>query len=418
MLMAKDISYKNSSSFSPSDYLYGSHGKNSDPVFDNFRVIDLGIDLAIGSDCGKVDFKSTLKHTFKNVLDAKYFENMGKDIIAASPMLLTCYFSPTWCAILKHGQTKAHFLSDMRLDQCALIDKYTDKRSEDFYQERQGCVRRKIKQNGGDLESAMESCQNHWDMDLASWSGDSNGKVTENRLLESSAKWAGFEGKKAKKTLSLLKSFVGDTVISKGNISVDFGEKKIPTTPRTHLLSLERLVKTKLCDELVQKLSGETGRLNLERKISNKQIAAVTGDEQSVVLDRQTIRSLLYLPYRQRAAACKKLSDAIAMSRFSEDMNNSLDVLTTSLQNPHLPDNRRLELERKRKALKDQVEVTISLQKQKNIPLNQALYLINSQGKKYQSKATQEVLDLDNAHNNNRQNHESLFDCADGIMCR
>jgi hypothetical protein len=63
--------------------------------------------------------------------------------------------SPTWCAILKHTQVNANFLSQMRLDQCALIDKYTDSRTEDYYRERQDCVRQKIADNGGDLENAM-----------------------------------------------------------------------------------------------------------------------------------------------------------------------------------------------------------------------------------------------------------------------
>ena len=102
-VLAVEIDRFSTNQLSPSDYLFGANGKLGDPIFDNYRTIDLNVDIGISSDCGRIDLKNTLQASLKNVLDAKYFGDMGKDIIAASPLLLTCYFSPTWCAILKHG---------------------------------------------------------------------------------------------------------------------------------------------------------------------------------------------------------------------------------------------------------------------------------------------------------------------------
>jgi hypothetical protein len=61
----------------------------------------------------------------------------------------------------------------MRLDQCALIDKYVDNRTEDFKKERQSCVHQAIQRNGGNMENAMKECQSGSDysVDLANWAG-------------------------------------------------------------------------------------------------------------------------------------------------------------------------------------------------------------------------------------------------------
>ena len=252
-----DYSYKNRSEFKSSDYLYQTQGLKKDPVFDEYRSVDLGLNLGIGSDCGRVDFKSTLQASLKNILDSRYFGDMGKDIMAGSPMLLACYFSPTWCAILKHSQINANFMSQMRLNQCALMDKYTDSRVGEYYEERQTCVHRQIESNGGNIEAAMQACNSNrmWDTDVANWSGSKYGeKSNSNKLIESSARWAGFDTPEASSTVKLVKNLVGDTVVSRGKVSVEYGDKPFGITPRTHLAGIERDVQEKLCIGLMGKV--------------------------------------------------------------------------------------------------------------------------------------------------------------------
>jgi hypothetical protein len=111
------IDHRSTNKLQPSDYLYGSYGALGDPVFDEYRTISLDVDVGISSDCGRINIKNTLSAALRNVLDTKYLGRIGHDILAASPMLLTCYFSPTWCAILKHMQIKANFLAELRLNQ-------------------------------------------------------------------------------------------------------------------------------------------------------------------------------------------------------------------------------------------------------------------------------------------------------------
>ncbi|MGE4233552.1 MAG: hypothetical protein AB7F43_09510 [Bacteriovoracia bacterium] len=411
--------FERSSRFSPQDYILQSRDNHTDAVFDNYRTVELGAQIGVGADCGKINFEATLKSSLKNVLDTKYFGEVGKDIIAASPMLLTCYFSPTWCAILKHSQINANWMSNMRINQCALMDKYMDSRVEEYYQERQGCVRRSIESNGGNMEQAMESCQgrNMWSADVANWAGGNKDKTGTNKLLDSSAKWAGFNGDDSNRTLDLLKEMVGDTIVSKGNVSVQFGPRNSALTPRIYLQSLQAATYKNLCEGIVKKVEEAGSNTSLDRVVSNDQLKAVSPNTERVLVDKQTVRALMYMGDRQRWAACRKLSDAVAMTVFTTDINRSLDMLTVMSQNPNLPENRKLEIDRKRKALKESVETTVMLQRERNEPINKVLAQINEQGAALQSEAVHEDLTRDSAIERNDILRKEFMNCADGVMC-
>jgi hypothetical protein len=415
-----DFSYRNRSEFKSSDYLYQSQGLKKDPVFDQYRSIDVGVNLGIGSDCGRVDFRSTLQASLKNILDSRYFGDMGKDIMAGSPMLLACYFSPTWCAILKHSQINANFMSQMRLNQCSLMDKYTDSRVEDFYEERQKCVHKQIEQNGGNIESAMQACNSTrvWDTDLTNWSGSKYGeKSNSNKLIESSARWAGLDTPEASGTLKLVKSLVGDTVLSRGKVSVEYGDKPFGITPRTHLAGIERDVQERLCVGLLGKVD-DAGPGGANAVIRSADLESITGTKDQALLDRQTLRNLAIMPYRSRALYCQRLANSIAVARFSEDMNRSLDVLSLAAQNPNLPERRKKEIEDKRDALKLSVEATLELQQERNAPLNQVVSQINREGDNLHDELSQDRIMRDQTELENNSSRSRFFDCADGVFCK
>jgi hypothetical protein len=406
---------------SPSDYLLKDRGDRNDRAFENRPAIELGANLTIGSDCGKVDFNSTLKATLKNLLDSKkYFEKVGMDILSASPMLLTCYFSPTWCSILKSTRIDANFLASMRLDQCALIDKYTDSRTDDFYRERQECVHGSIQRNGGNMEKAMEECKNGdvSSYNLTDWSGNGGQKVDQNRLLESSAKWAGMKGEESSKTLELLKSLVGETVVSRGKVSIDYGPRKFGITPRTHFIGLKKVTYNLLCEKLLSKIEKKGKAQSFSKSVTDDELKEISGDSQSLLIDRQTLRSMAYLPYHKRKVACKKLSSVIATTRFANEMNKTLDVLHLAEQNPNLPDERKLEIRRKRSSLQESVKLTMELFKEKNSPLNKVLSQINEQGLKFIDESTRESLSNDVDSLNQKKVDSFFWDCSDGVMCK
>jgi len=414
----EELRYK--TRLSPHDYLWRSQENYHDPVFDEYRTVDLGVDIGIGSDCGRIDFTNTLRASLKNILDTKYFGDLGKNIVASSPMLLACYFSPTWCAILKHSQVSAHYISQMRLDQCSLIDKYTDSRVEDFYQERQGCVRKAIEQNGGDLEHAMETCRGNklWDQDLPNWAGKLQGeKVSENRLIESSAKWAGFDSNEGKKSVDLLKALVGDTVVFRGNVKVDYGPRQNGLTPRVYLQTIEKHTFEELCTKIMRRTDNPEGR-PIDALVTDDELQALSPQFKRPLIDRQTLRALAVMSPKERFEACKALSDSVSMSVFSADINRSLEMLTTLSQNPNLPPNRKQEIEQKRKALKDSVEMAVLLHKQRNQPINSALEKINERGERIQGEILEDALSNDRAAAEMRQMKSQFMDCSDGgVMC-
>ncbi len=416
-IFGEDIDYRSNNKMEASDYLLTPSGSLGDPVFDNFRTIELNVDIGIGSDCGRINIKNTLRAALKNVLDSKYLEDMGRDILAASPMLLTCYFSPTWCAILKHAQLKANLLAQLRLNQCNAINKFMDQKVSDYYEERSECVQKSIKANDGNFETAMESCQNHGEIDFKNWSG-SDTKTKENRLIESTAEWAGFKGDQAKRVVDLTKSFVGDTIIKSGSISVDFGPSQVQFTPRTYLMDVKTSSFKKLCQDLLPKIINAGGyRANIYRIVSDDDLKSVSGSN-AFTLDRQTLMSLSYMPYKKRAIACRKLSDALAMGTYTEDMGKTLDFISSKLvTNPHLPTQKQFDVDRKRQAFKDQIELTLAMENQNSSPLNTVLYQINKDGEKYINTASRREIQSDQDTHLNRQIDNLFFDCADGLGC-
>src|SRR5207253_2309377 len=111
--------------------------------------------------------------------------------------------------------------------------------------------------NNGNFETAMESCKNYEDYDISSWAGKGKNKV--NKLIESTAEWAGMNNDQGKRVVDLTKAFVGDTVVAKGEVSVDFGPRRIQLTPRTYLMEIKDATFKRLCNELLPKLVNSGG---------------------------------------------------------------------------------------------------------------------------------------------------------------
>jgi len=416
---AETVQY--SGRLSASDYLLGSKEQHGDPLFDNSKPIDLNVNMGVNTDCGNMNFHATLQSTMDQILQNGFLGDFAKRMVDAAPMLTICYLSPTLCAILKHSQLSANLVSQLRLNQCALVDKYVDSRVEDYYQERQSCIHKAIRNNGGNMDSAMESCGGSGaaNMDLTNWAGSRYGdKVTTNKLIDSSAQWAGLRQDSSERSpLNLLKALVGDTVLSQGSISVEYGPRGGPLTPRTYLQSIEKSTFDQLCGTILTKITEAGPHVPIEQVVSDEDLKSLSPNPDQLLVDRQTLRSLSYMNPKQKLLACKKLADASAMTLFSTDVNRSLDVLTTLSQNPNLPIQRKQEIEEKRKALKEQIEMTIALQKQRSEPINQVLSQIQEEGNRLESEAVADDLDQDSNNQDNHRNEVNLMDCSDSIMC-
>jgi len=419
LVNAQTSNYMYRSKLDANDYLLGDRAPKRDAVFEGQeRYAKVDVNLGIGSDCGRVSFQNTLKAALKNVLDTKYFAQVGQDIVAGAPMLALCYYSSTWCSILKNMKLQANWLGKLRLDQCSLMDKYTDSRVEDFYAERQECVHKAIEKNGGNMESAMDKCKNWkvWNHNLSDWAGGSN-KTASNKLIDSSAKWAGFTDPEGSKVVKFVKSLVGDSIISKGRVSVDWGPRRMQLSPRLHFRDLKKKTYSELCGKLVKKVQSAPIGTDVNQIVSNDDLAKVSGSNTKYLLDKQTVRSLSYMSFKQRRSACEKLSDAIALTRFTNDMDQAVDVLNIFENNPNLPDKRKRELQRKTRNLKDSIDLVVQLHRNKSEPLNKVLYQINSTGSNLIDRETGKYVQKEETRESSTRIEQGLWDCADGIMC-
>ena len=262
----------------------------------------------------------------------------------------------------------------------------------------------------------MESCKNYWNADLSNWAGAKFGKSGTNRLLESSAQWQGMTDQDSTDLLNIVKSVVGDSIVTKGNVSVDYGPRNTILTPRTYLTSL-REDKYKKLTTLLKKVESAGSSASVYRVINDRDLKDLNGDVSIGAVDHETLQSLLFMPYRVREAALTKLSDALAMPTFTEKMSQSLDFMTRVTQNVNLPDNRKAEAEQKRKALKEQIEMTMVLEGKRTEPLNNVLMQINTEGEKYEGVARGQKIQINSAVRRGEQSRSALLDCADDILC-
>ncbi len=264
----------------------------------------------------------------------------------------------------------------------------------------------------------MDSCQNVYGADLKNWAGESSGgKAPTNKLIESSTKWAGLKGPEADRTTDLLKAFVGDTVLSKGNVSVEYGSRQKSLTPELHLKELQTTMNEKLCGDLLARVDKDGGRKSVDQIISTAELKALSPGTTETLIDSQTIEALSFMPYRQRQAACKRLADTMSLTVFTSDVNRSVDVLAIATQNPNLPPERRAELEEKRHRLKESIDLTLELQRQRSDPLRLVLQEINSQAEGYRDHYSDQSLREDENDIRSHHTRRTFADCADAILC-
>jgi hypothetical protein len=414
-----DGTYRADTHLRPQDYLYAPNPERKNDLFETLKPAELGVDLGVGSDCGKINIDGTLKSAYGKFLSGDYFKGMAQDILAGAPMLAACYMSPTWCAILKHTQLSANFLTQTRLNQCQIMDKYTDSRVEDYYRERQTCIHKSIAANGGDMDSALASCQNGiFDGKAGNWSGKSDDPNAPNALLADSTKWAGFSGAEGDRVNNLLKSMVGDIIVAKGNVSVDYGTQSHAYSPRSYLLAMQEKTAQDFCGKLLPSLaSGDKYVTDEEIQAQINALPVAPGEAESPTITPDIVRSLSYLPPSRRDRICLKLSQTLAAQSFARDMNRALDVLTVAGQNPNLPPNRKAEIEQKRQSLKDQVELTLKLRQEQAKPVGEAMQYISSEGLAAQDEATRANIAIQSGMEAKSSHTERMNDCADGVFC-
>jgi hypothetical protein len=407
-----DFSYRDSTVVGKMNlYNFGDH-KQSD--LDRYKVVDLSANVSVGSTCGEMNIATNLQSNLKDLLSDDFFKGLGNRIQSAGGMLALCYMSPSYCAIAKHMRMSAHFLSQLNLDSCSLIDKYTDSRVQDYEMTKQQCVRQTMANNGQDVKDAMEHCASgSRNLDLTDWSGG-NSVVKANDLIESTVKWAGLKGGDMSHIVDSTKAFVGDTVVARGGVDVDFGSRKKLTTPRELIFEETKAAGDKL-NEVIDDLWA-TGRPRMTNQLSQK-VDNVFGDTMSPEMARETVRKLAFMPTMKRREAVEKLSRAIASDRVVKDAEKSVEILSLAARNPNLPPARQAEAATLRQQLKDSLDMTLAMRKKESDQLSTVLSDIHEEGNAFEGDVSRRSLESDAAQKNDQRLKGLYFDCSDNVFC-
>lgn len=83
----------------------------------------------------------------------------------------------------------------------------------------------------------------------------------------------------------------------------------------------------------------------------------------------------------------------------------------------NLKANRRKEIADKRETLKQSIQATMELQRERNSPLNQVVAQINQEGSAIRDELSVDRITRDNAAVESQNANTRFFDCADGVFC-
>lgn len=411
-----DFSYKDSTRASFESPKLMDFGDGGPTALDKYKVVDLSANVGVGSSCGEMNVSTNLRSNLNDLMDDNLFKGLGNKIQSAGGMLALCYLSPSYCSIAKHMRMSAHFLSQLNLDSCALIDKYTDSRVSDYELSRQQCVRQTMQQNGQDVKAALEECgQGSKKLDLTDWSGGKKGAVQTNALIDSTAKWAGLSGDDASRIVDITKAFVGDTVVAHGGVEVEFGSRKKMTTPR-ELITEETKKTGDRLNEVIDDMERNDPSENLTNQLKNR-IRDTFDGTLSAEMAVETARKLSFMPTVRRQEAVRSLSRAIAANRVLRDAEKSMEVLSLAARNPNLPQARQQEAVILRQQLKDSIDTTLELRRAQSDQLAQVLSSIHKEGGGFESDVSRRSLESEAAEQNQERLKGLFFDCSDNVFC-
>lgn len=383
---------------------------------DRYKIINLNASVEVGTSCGEMDISTNLQGNLKDLLGDDFFKGVGNQIQSAGGMLALCYLSPSYCAIAKHMRMSSHFLSQLNLDSCAMIDKYIDSRVADYDMSKQQCVRKKMSENGRDVKSALEDCGRGQVFDkLEDWSGGKGGPVKANALIESTAKWAGLKGDDSDRIVQMTKAFVGDTVVANGGVQVEFGPKARLSTPREYISEQSRMVAEKL-NELLDDLNSNEVRGSFSAS-TRKKIDEIFTSGLTTEVATETVRKLSYLPTRSRREATYRLAQVVAANNVAQDAEKSLEILALASRNPNIPPHRQKEAMELREQLKDSLEMTLDMRRSGGDQLRDVLNSIQNDGSYHESGIVRRNLEGQAAKHNQGRLNDLFFDCSDSTFC-
>jgi hypothetical protein len=301
----------------------------------------VGYSILSGSKgCSGFDLASSFNSVLSEQILADYLKSISSESMAAAPMLLLEYVSPTLADIIKHFNTMTNMRLGLRYAQCEDIEKasgeYMDKLRKKSESE---CVKEKVS-TGLDIDSALKTCKGG--KDPFSFLKDAKGiplaQGGQIDVLSDIFKKINIPDERK----DFVKSVVGETTITSSQIENNKGEKSI----------------YKVNDEFRTDTSGKLFFLT-EGYLNSKTVSADSLKELSLPnnpVTEEQIRGITLMPKAKQYIAVSKISSDIAYFKTITKYRQAMDDLLEAMRAPGLDDVQRGVLERDYNYLKEKLE--------------------------------------------------------------
>lgn len=301
----------------------------------------VGYSILSGSKgCSGFDLASSFNSAFSEQILADYLKGISSSAIAAAPMLLLEYVSPTLADIIKHFNTMTNMRLGLRYAQCEDIEKaageYMDKLRKKSESE---CVKDKAAQ-GLDIDSALKACKEGKDpfAFLKNAEGIPLAQGGKINVLSDIFKKINIPDDRK----NFVKSVVGETTITSSQIENNKGEKSI----------------YKVNDDFMTEISDKFFSI-VSEYMNSKTVSTDSLKDLSLhnnPVTEEQIKNIALMPKAKQYIAVSKLSSDIAYFKTISQCRQAMDDLLEAMRAPGLDDVQRGVLEKDCNYLKEKLE--------------------------------------------------------------
>jgi hypothetical protein len=302
---------------------------------------EVGYSVLSGSKgCSGFDLASSFNSVLSEQILADYLKGISSEAMAAAPMLLLEYVSPTLADIIKHFNAMTNMRLGLRYAQCEDIEKaageYMDKLRKKSESE---CVKEKVA-TGLDIDSALKACKEGKDpfAFLKNAEGIPLAQGGKIDVLSDIFKRINIPQDRKE----FIESVVGETTITASQIENNKGEKSIYK------------VNEEFRDETSQKLLSLVDEYLNSKSISSDSLKELSLPNNPVT--EEQIKNITLMPKAKQYIAVAKISSDIAYFKTIVKYRQAMDDLLESMRAPGLDDVQKGVLERDYNYLKEKLE--------------------------------------------------------------
>lgn len=301
----------------------------------------VGYSIISGSKgCSGFDFASSFTSLFSQQVLEDYLKGVSSAAMAAAPMLLLEYVSPTLADIVKHFNAMTNMRLGLRYAQCEDIEKaagaYIDKLRKTSEDE---CVKEKVAQ-GSDIDSALKACKGQSDPFAYLKNADGIPLLQGGKIDVISDILKKINIPQDRK--DFVKSVVGETTITSSQIENNKGQKSIYS------------VNEDFRNDAMTKLASLVDGYVTSRSISEDVLKEISLPNNPIV-DEQ-IKDIALMPRAKQYMAIVKIASDTAYFKTIAKYRQAMDDLLEAMRAPGLDDVQRDVLERDYNALKEEFE--------------------------------------------------------------